>query len=199
MNSGQDAGAPAAPAPAAADDGPALTAADAEPAGPGRPAGAPVWTAAMAVLLALLIAGIATAAVFFLQVRHSAGIDGRRQAAIAAGRRAVTDLTTADYRHPQQYASRLRDEGTGRFLSLLGNSATGFRNVLIKGRVQTAGRVAEVGVRRLGAGSAELTVLAYVTVRNSQAPKGVQRVYRLSVSMIQAGPRWLVSRVEFVR
>lgn len=213
MNSGQDADALAAPAEAAADD--AQSGDEAQPgdeapaAGPAADSGGgaerdqrarvPVWTGAMAVLLALLIAGLAAAVVFLIQVRGFDAAGSRRQAAATAARKAVTDLTTADYQHPQQYVDRLRADATGRFLRLFTNSATGFTNVLVRGKVQTAGRVAEVGVRRISADSAELTVLAYVTVKNSQTPKGAQRVYRLSVSMIPAGSRWLVSNVVFVK
>jgi hypothetical protein len=88
---------------------------------------------------------------------------------------------------------------TGKFLGLFANSATGFTGVLIQGKVLTTGRVAEVGVQRAGADTAQLSVLAYVTVKNSQNPRGAQHAYRLSVSMISAGSRWLVSDVEFVK
>jgi Mce-associated membrane protein len=151
------------------------------------------------VLLALLIAGIVAAGIFLIQVRRADAAASRRQAAVAAARQAVADLTTADYQHPQQYVDRLRAVATGKFLGLFANSATGFKGVLIQGKVQTTGRVAEVGVQRAGADTAQLSVLAYVTVKNSQTPNGARRAYRLSVSMISAGSRWLVSDVEFVK
>jgi len=167
-----------------------------------RPAGAggkPGWAAAMAVLLALLIAGTAVAAFFLLQVRGADAVSSRRQAVVAVARRAVADLTTADYRHPQRYAGRLRGEATGRFLNLFTNSAGGFTSVLRQGRVQTAGHAAAVGVQQLSPTAAQLSVLARVTVRNSQTPAGGLRTYRLHVSLILAGSRWLVSNVEFVK
>lgn len=203
MKSGQDAGALAASAQAAEDDAPAAGAEPAVSSGdsakPDRPAGAPVWTAVMVVLCALLIAGIVVAAVFLTHVRGFDAQSSRRQAIVAAARNAATDLTTADYRHPQQYVDRLKAEATGNFLSLFTNSATGFTGVLVQGKVQTTGRVVDVGVQRVGADTAELSVLAYVTVKNSQTPHGAQRAYRLSVSMISAGSHWLVSNVKFVK
>jgi Mce-associated membrane protein len=54
-------------------------------------------------------------------------------------------------------------------------------------------------VQQVGTDTAQLSVLAYVTVKNSQNPNGTQRAYRLSVSMVSAGSRWLVSNVEFVQ
>jgi Mce-associated membrane protein len=212
MKSGQDAGVLAAPAQAAEDDAPAVGAADDMPAAgaepavnsgdsakPDRPAGAPLWMAAMAVLCALLIAGIVVAVVFGTHVRRFDAQSSRRQDAVAAARNAVADLTTADYQHPQQYVDRLKAEATGNFLSLFTNSAAGFKDVLVQGKVQTTGHVVDVGVQKVGADTAELTVLAYVTVKNSQTPNGAQRAYRLSVSMILAGSHWLVSNVKFVQ
>jgi Mce-associated membrane protein len=212
MESGQDAGAIASPAQDATDEAPAAGTGDEAPAagtgdeapaagtGDEAPAaGAPVWAAAMAGLLALLIAGIVVALVFLGHVRGSDAQSSRRQAAVAAARNAVTDLTTADYQHPQQYVGKLKADATGSFLSTFTNSSTGFQKLLAQGKVQTIGNVVDVGVQRIGTGTAQLSVLAYVTVKNSQTPGGNQRVYRLSVSMISAGSRWLLSNVEFVQ
>jgi Mce-associated membrane protein len=168
-------------------------------ADPGHEAAAPRWAAAMAVLLALLIAGVAVSVVFLARVGGSDAANSRRQAAVAAARNAVTDLTTADYRNPQQYVAKLKADATGNFLSMFTNSSAGFQNLLQQGKVQTTGNVVDVGVQRIGTGTAQLSVLAYVTVKNSQEPSGAQRVYRLSISMISAGPHWLVSKVEFVQ
>lgn len=160
---------------------------------------APVWAAAMAALLALLIAGVAVAAVFLGHVRGSQAQRSRQQGAVAATRKAVADLTTASYQQPQQYVDKLRADATGSFLSMFTNSAGGFKNVLQQGKVQTTGKVVDVGVQHIGTDTAQLSVLADVTVKNSQTPKGSQRAYRLSVSMISAGSHWLVSSVRFVQ
>lgn len=181
---------------AAADDE-AVEGGDGERAAAG--ARAPVWAAAMAALLAVLTAGVAVAAVFLGHVRGSQAQRSRQEAAVAAARNAVADLTTASYQQPQQYVDKLRADATGSFLNMFTNSAGGFKNVLQQGKVQTTGKVVDVGVQHIGTDTAQLSVLADVTVRNSQTPKGSQRAYRLSVSMISAGSHWLVSSVRFVQ
>jgi type II secretory pathway pseudopilin PulG len=185
--------------PSAADEPSADEPSADEPSDTADASGAPVWVAVMTVLVALLVAGVVTAAVFQSRVQGSNTQAGSRQAAVAVARTAITDLTTANYQNPQQYVDRLKPLAVGNFLSLFTNSAGGFQDVLAEGKVQTTGRVADVCVQRMGAGTAQLTVLAYVTVKNSQTPKGSERVYRLTVSMIQSGSKWLVSNVEFVR
>jgi Mce-associated membrane protein len=153
----------------------------------------------MAVLLILLIAGAATVAVYLNRVNGIDARDGSRQAAISAARTAITDLTTADYRNPQQYMDRLKPLAAGQFLNMFTNSAAGFKDILAQGKVQTTGRVVAVGVQHFHGDTAQLSVLAYETVSNSQTPKGSERAYRMSVSMILSGSRWLVSNVEFVQ
>lgn len=165
---------------------------------PAASAGAPIWLAVMALLGALLIAGVATVAVNLSRVSGDAARASDRTAAIAAARTAVTDLTTADYKNPGQYVGRLKPLAVGAFLSQFTNSASGFEDLLTQGKVQTTGRVVEVGVQRMGPGTAQLTVLVYETVKNAQTPKGSERAYRMTVSMIQSGSRWLVSDVKTV-
>jgi Mce-associated membrane protein len=175
------------------------TAAGADAGESGHRPGAPVWVAGMAALLAVLIAGVVVSIVFLGPVRSSDGQNSRRQAAAAVARKAVADLTTADYQNPQQYLDKLRGVATGTFLTTLTNAATGFKSVLVQGKVQTTGTVVDVGVQRVGTDTAQLSVLADITVKNSQTPNGSKRAYRLSVSMVSAGSRWLVSNVEFVQ
>jgi Mce-associated membrane protein len=165
---------------------------------PARRAGAPIWLTAMTVLVALLIAGVVTVAINLSDVRGDNAQASSRAAAISVARTAVTDLTTANYRDPQRYVQKLKPLAVGTFLSQFTNSASGFEDLLTQGKVQTTGRVVDVGVQRLGSGTAQLTVLVYETVKNSQTPKGSQRAYRMTVSMIQSGSQWLVSNVESV-
>jgi Mce-associated membrane protein len=165
---------------------------------PERRAGAPVWLAAVTVLVALLIAGIVTTAVNLSGVHANNAQASSRAAAVAVARTAVTDLTTANYQDPRQYVQRLKPLAVGTFLSQFTNSASGFQDLLTQGKVQTTGRVVDVGVQRMGSGTAQLNVLVYETVKNSQTPKGSQRAYRMTVSMIQSGSQWLVSNVESV-
>lgn len=165
----------------------------------GTPASAGVWAVSVAVLCALLIVGLVTAGVAWSRAGGADATSNGQQAAISAARTAVTDLTTADYRDPGAYSAKLKPLSAGQFLSEFGNSATGFKEILVQGKVQTAGQVMDVGVQKFSGTTAQLAVLAYVTVKNTQTPSGSQRAYRLNVSMVESGSKWLVSNVEFVQ
>jgi Mce-associated membrane protein len=198
----RDAPAPAGPDPGGADStGPAEPAdsASAEPGEAGRTAGAGIWAISVAVLCALLIAGLVTAGIFWNRAgKASAATDGQ-QAAIAAAKTGVGDLLTADYRNPGAWSARLKPVAAGQFLSVVSNSASGFKAILAQGKVQTAGKVVSAGVEKFGGTTAQLAVLAYESVKNTETPSGSERAYRMTVSMVQSGSKWLVSNVEFVQ
>jgi Mce-associated membrane protein len=197
----------AADSPDAADPSDAADSDDADSGGDdsgseeatGTPASAGAWAVSVAVLCALLIAGLVTAGMFWSRASGADATTNGQQAAITAARTAVTDLTTADYRNPDAYSAKLKPLSAGQFLSTFGNSATGFKEILVQGKVQTTGQVMDVGVQKFNGTTAQLAVLAYVTVKNTQTPGGSQRAYRLTVSMVESGSKWLVSNVEFVQ
>ncbi|HEX6520435.1 MAG TPA: hypothetical protein VF070_10570 [Streptosporangiaceae bacterium] len=165
----------------------------------GTPASAGAWAVSVVVLCALLIVGLVTAGTFWSRASGADAASNGQQGAITAARTAVTDLTTADYRDPSAYSAKLKPLSAGQFLSMFGNSATGFKEILVQGKVQTAGQVMDVGVEKFNGTTAQLAVLAYVTVKNTQTPGGSQRAYRLTISMVESGSKWLVSNVEFVQ
>lgn len=165
----------------------------------GGPASAGVWAISVAALCALLIAGLVTAGMFWSRANDANASGNGEQAAEAAARTAVTDLLTADYQNPGAWSAKLKPLAAGQFLTVVGNSASGFKSILAQGKVQTTGKVVNVGVEKSGATTAQLAVLAYETVKNTQTPNGSERAYRMTVSMVQSGSKWLVSNVEFVQ
>lgn len=178
------------------DSGDAGPDADEESRGP---ASAGVWAISVAVLCALLIAGLVTAGIFWQRAGKADASSNGEQAAEAVARTAVTDLLTADYRNPGAWSAKLKPIAAGQFQSVVGNSSSGFKTILQQGKVQTTGKVVNLGVEKFGGTTAQLAVLAYETVKNTQTPKGSERAYRMKVSVIQSGSKWLVSNVEFVQ
>lgn len=87
---------------------------------------------------------------------------------------------------------------TGPFKAQFDQVAASFSRVLDQGKVQSTGTVKEAGIIRVDDSSA--TVLAAVSsvVKNTEAPDGQQRVYRMRVSLTGHDDTWQVSNVEFV-
>jgi Mce-associated membrane protein len=165
----------------------------------GPPASAGIWVASVTVLVAALIVGLVTAGIFWNRASGANATTSGKQAAEAAARTGVTDLLTADYQNPGAWSAKLKPLAAGQFLSVVGNSASGFNQILAQGKVQTTGQVVDVGVEKFNGTTAQLAVLADETVKNTQTPTGSERAYRMVISMVQSGSKWLLSNVEFVQ
>lgn len=201
-----------APAKPASSSAPASTAATASTAAlPGRdkaagggqetggPARAGVWAASVAVLSAALIAGLVLTGLFVSSGNGAGDTLSGERAAEAAARIAMTDLFTTSYKDPDAFAARLKPLAAGQFLNVVTNASAGFTKILTQGKLETTGQVQEVGVQQFSGTTAKVAVLAYETVKNSQTPQGSQRAFRMSLSMIKSGSKWLVSDLEFVQ
>lgn len=113
-------------------------------------------------------------------------------------RQVVANLVTLRHGSADTDVQRIRDGATGEFLNQIGDTTGGFAAVLKQGRVDSIGEANEVAI--LSSNNKTATVIAAVTsqVKNSEAPEGQPRVYRMKLQLTHVGDRWLVSGVEFV-
>jgi Mce-associated membrane protein len=163
------------------------------------PVSAGGWAISVGVLVVALIAGLVTTGIFWNRASGASASGNGQQAAIATAKTAVLDLTTVDYQNPGAWSAKLKPLAVGQFLSVVNNSSNGFKEILAQGKVQTTGQIVSVGVEKYSGTTATLAILAYETVKNSQTPQGSQRAYRMTLSMVQSGSKWMVSNVEFVQ
>lgn len=113
-------------------------------------------------------------------------------------RTVVAGLVNLDYNRSEADLNRIKSVATGAFKDQFDQVAASFSQVLDQGQVQSTGTVKEAGI--VSANDDAATVLAAVSsvVRNSEAPDGQQRVYRMRVQLAHQGDQWRVSNVEFV-
>jgi Mce-associated membrane protein len=152
----------------------------------------------VAVLSLLLIAGLVVLGLSLTGGSASATSGGQKDAE-ATARTAVIDLFTTSYKDPTAFATKLKPLAAGQFLSVVTNSASGFSKILSQGKVETSGQVQQVATEKFDGTTAQVAVLAYETVKNSQTPQGSERAFRMSLSMVKSGSKWLVSNLEFVQ
>ncbi|MFJ8816425.1 hypothetical protein [Amycolatopsis thermoflava] len=62
----------------------------------------------------------------------------------------------------------------------------------------STGQIADAGIERLSGDDATALVVASANVKNTQAPQGENRQYRLLLTLHREDGRWLVSELEFV-
>ncbi|ANQ75442.1 MAG: hypothetical protein WBD41_11215 [Rhodococcus sp. (in: high G+C Gram-positive bacteria)] len=110
----------------------------------------------------------------------------------------ATNLVTLRHQSLKEDIQRVSDGTTGTFHDQFTTSSGGFGDVLNEGQVESTGEVKSVGI--IDATDDHATVLAAVTstVKNTEAPDGELRVYRMKMTLDQVDGRWLVSNVEFV-
>lgn len=168
---------------------------------PVRPAGpsAPVWLATTIVLVAALIAGVAVAWNYHGKAAAVDAASADRNAVQSVARTVGADLTTTDYQHPDDYIARLKPYAVGDFLSTYVNAGSGLAKLLQQGKVQTKGQVTQVAVQDLTGTTATVILLAQDTVKNTQNPKGSVSEFRMVLSMIKSGSKWMVSNVKVVQ
>ena len=73
------------------------------------------------------------------------------------------------------------------------------RTALTAGQVTSSGSVVAAAlVSMTGGNNAVVGIAAKATVKNKSSPKGEPRNYRLTVTVVKVGNRWLVSGLTFV-
>lgn len=162
-----------------------------------RPAGA--WAASVAVLVVLLIAGLVTAGLYWTKASSASADANGKQAAISTAETAVTDLFTIDYKNPNAWAANLKKLAAGQFLGVISNSSSAFAKIIPEGKVQTTGKAQLAGVESYKGDTAQVAVLGYEIIKNSQNPQGSERPYHMVLSMVKSGSNWVVSNLEFVQ
>jgi Mce-associated membrane protein len=154
--------------------------------------------AALAGLSLVLVALLAVAAALGTRVRRADADRSRQQAILAAARHMVVDFTTLDYRHGQADVQRVLDEATGDFERELADGSGQLRQLIAANRSVSRGEILEAGLVSRDADSARVLVVADSMVRNTSAPNGQRRHYRIQLDLRREGGRWLVSSLEFV-
>ncbi|WP_040795751.1 hypothetical protein [Nocardia higoensis] len=184
----------AAEVPGVVDDSAQQAGADGAEAPGRRPAVPAALLACLVVtIVAAIVGGIAGVRV------HAAQRDADRDAAvIAATRKVVADLVSLRHDTAAADVQRIAEGTTGTFRDQFTGTGATFTTVLEQGKVESTGHAEEVAL--LDVDDTKATTLAAVvsTVKNTEAPEGQPRVYRMKVTLESSSGTWLVSNVEFV-
>jgi Mce-associated membrane protein len=162
------------------------------------PAGATRWTTAAVALVVVIIALVVLGLLCLSRVQDDNAAASRDQQILQDARQMVVNLTTLKQATAQQDIARLLQGATGQFRQQFGDASGSFQTVLHQAQVDSTGQVKEAAIESSDDQKASVLVAASATVKNTEAPQGQSRVYRMRVSMEHSGDSWLVSNVEFV-
>ena len=152
-----------------------------------------VWSlliAAVAVLTMLGVKGV--------DLCHAERNKSRDAQVLDVTREAVAGLVSLDYQRSKADMDRISSLATGSFQQQFGQLAASFEQVLASGQVRSTGAVKEAGIVEADDDSAKVLAAVSSVVKNTEAPDGQQRVYRMLVDLQRQGDDWKVGTVEFV-
>lgn len=154
------------------------------------------WPLVVLGVVAIVLAGFSVHNAKTLS--SNADASQRESEVIDTTRRVVAQLVSLDHSTASDDLARIAADSTGSFKDQFDEVSGSFAEVLGNGQVESTGEVTEAGI--VDSTDEKATVLAAVTstVKNTEAPGGQQRVYRMKVSLGNVDGNWLVSNVEFV-
>lgn len=167
---------------------------------PDRAIAARAWKrlAVWSILLVVITVAAFVTAWSGVSWRQTVAAEERNNEILSTASEMSVNLVTMGHSSADSDLARILDGTTGDFRAQFASMADGFQSLLDQGAVQSSGQVVGAGIAE--ADNDRATVLSAVTstVKNSEAPDGEVRVYRMKLSLDHTAGRWLVSNVEFV-
>jgi Mce-associated membrane protein len=152
------------------------------------------------VLVALALAVVlllAAAVVLGIRVVGAYNDRNRDAGITAVAREAVEHLLTIDRGDGKRTMDTLTDEASGDFKQQLIAQTDAFAQGVQDAGVNSQGTVTESAIQLATDEHAVLLVTANATVKNTAAPNGVDRQYRVVMELVrQDGAPWTVSKLE---
>lgn len=152
----------------------------------------------LAATLVIAIAAAVCGGISWTNLRAEQAAQSRDEQVLETARQVVVNLVTLRHQSVDEDIQRVADGTTGPFRDQFTSASGSFGDVLNQGQVESTGEVKEAGL--VEADNDHAVVLAAVTstVKNTEAPDGEIRVYRMKISLDSVDGNWLVSDVEFV-
>ncbi|AII08492.1 MULTISPECIES: hypothetical protein [Rhodococcus] len=156
------------------------------------------FIATMAAIALVALAALVVGGVSWTNLRAEQAAQSRDEQILETARQVVVNLVTLRHQSVDEDIQRVADGTTGPFREQFTSASGSFGDVLNQGQVESTGEVKEAGL--VTSDDEHAVVLAAVTstVKNTEAPNGEIRVYRMKVSLDSVDGNWLVSDVEFV-
>ncbi len=110
----------------------------------------------------------------------------------------AVDLVTLRYDNARDDLDQILTSTTGDFRQQFADVSGSFEKVLGDGQVQSTGQVELAGISKIDDGQATVLAAVTSTVKNTEAPDGERRTYRMRLTLDDIDGDWLVSNVEFV-
>ncbi|QDQ90344.1 hypothetical protein FND50_05770 [Rhodococcus sp. WB9] len=156
------------------------------------------FIATMAAIALVALAALVVGGVSWTNLRAEQAAQSRDEQILETARQVVVNLVTLRHQSVDEDIQRVADGTTGPFRDQFTSASGSFGDVLNQGQVESTGEVKEAGLVTSDDDHAVVLAAVTSTVKNTEAPDGEIRVYRMKVSLDSVDGNWLVSDVEFV-
>lgn len=147
-----------------------------------------------AVLMALV------AAIAFVATRPAGELTQVHREVAAAAEREVVAFLEVDHRDMEARVDAVMEGATGEFAEQYAARQDELVREAIENRSVSTAEVVAIGVGRLDGDSAEVLVAADTLVSNRRTEERAEpHYYRLRLSMVREGDRWLTAGLQVVR
>ena len=155
--------------------------------------------AVVLVALALIVVVLTTVSIVLLRSDQGRWDEqAREQDVLVTAHQVAVDLVTLRYDSARDDLDQILASTTGDFRQQFADVSGSFEKVLGDGQVQSTGQVELAGISKIDDGQATVLAAETSTVKNTEAPDGERRTYRMRLTLDDIDGDWLVSNVEFV-
>jgi Mce-associated membrane protein len=145
------------------------------------------------VLVVLVVASIVLA----VRWQHDQAATADRQAAIAAARQEVVNLTSLNSKTSGSDMQQILNGAADAFRSEFKENENAFESIVTQAGMHSAGHIDEAGIATMTGSTARVLLAADATMQSSKSSPET-RSYRIAADMVKQNGRWLLSNVEFI-
>ncbi|SEK90229.1 mce associated protein mas1a [Rhodococcus maanshanensis] len=148
------------------------------------------------VALLLVLALLATAAALTIQVLRARHLDELRAEAVDIAREYSVAMSSFDFQSLDANRDAIMEMSTPAFADKYNQMVDALAQIVTEGKGQATASADHVAVERIDYSSALVLVFVDQQAKNVVSPDGNSQKYRMVVSLVRQGDRWVVDNVD---
>jgi Mce-associated membrane protein len=148
------------------------------------------------VALLVVLALLATSAVLTIQVLRARHLDALRAEAVDIAREYSVAMSSFDFQSLDANRDAIMEMSTPAFADKYNQMVDALAQIVTEGKGQATATADHVAVERIDDSSALVLVFVDQQAKNVVSPDGNSQKYRMVVSLVREGDRWIVDNVD---
>nr|WP_211243304.1 mce associated protein mas1a [Rhodococcus oryzae] len=148
------------------------------------------------VALLVVLALLATSAALTIQVLRARHLDALRAEAVDIAREYSVAMSSFDFQSLDANRDAIMEMSTPAFADKYNQMVDALAQIVTEGKGQATATADHVAVERIDDSSALVLVFVDQQAKNVVSPDGNSQKYRMVVSLVREGDRWIVDNVD---